>query len=83
MEALAAEVGHLGIRVTLIEPGPVRSLWIPSGAKNEEIMPDYQAVKLDMDFNAVGWRLMDTEWRSLVGNIVERWVGGAARYASA
>ena len=31
----------------------------------------HQAVKLDMDFNAVGWRLMDTEWRSLVGNIVD------------
>ena len=24
-----------------------------------------------MDFNAVGWRLMDTEWRSLVGKIVD------------
>ncbi len=44
MEALAAEVEHLGIKVTLIEPGPVRSLWIPSGAKNEAIMPDYEAV---------------------------------------
>ena len=32
---------------------------------------DHQAVKLDMDFNAVGWRLMDTEWRSLVGKIVD------------
>ncbi len=44
MEALAAEVGHLGIKVTLVEPGPVRSLWIPSGAKNEDIMPDYAPV---------------------------------------
>ncbi|WP_159451449.1 oxidoreductase [Demequina sp. NBRC 110054] len=44
MEALAAEVEHLGIKVTLIEPGPVRSLWIPSGAKNEDILPDYAAV---------------------------------------
>lgn len=44
MEALAAEVAHLGIKVTVIEPGPVRSLWIPSGAKNEEIMPDYAPV---------------------------------------
>jgi NAD(P)-dependent dehydrogenase (short-subunit alcohol dehydrogenase family) len=44
MEALAAEVAHLGIKVTLIEPGPVRSLWIPSGAKNEQIMPDYAPV---------------------------------------
>ena len=44
MEALAAEVGHLGIKVTLIEPGPVRSLWIPSGEKKEDILPDYEAV---------------------------------------
>ena len=44
MEALAAEVGHLGIKVTLIEPGPVRSLWIPSGGKKEEILPDYEYV---------------------------------------
>ncbi|MDN4471802.1 oxidoreductase [Demequina zhanjiangensis] len=44
MEALAAEVEHLGIKVTLVEPGPVRSLWIPSGAKNEEILPDYAPV---------------------------------------
>lgn len=44
MEALAAEVGHLGIRVTLIEPGPVRSLWIPSGEKKEDILPDYEDV---------------------------------------
>ncbi len=44
MEALAAEVAHLGIRVTLVEPGPVRSLWIPSGEKNEDIHPDYAEV---------------------------------------
>ncbi len=44
MEALAAEVGHLGIHVTLVEPGPVRSLWIPSGAKNEDVLPDYEPV---------------------------------------
>jgi hypothetical protein len=30
-----------------------------------------QPVKLDMEFNAVGWRLMDAEWRSLVGKIVD------------
>ncbi len=29
-----------------------------------------QPVKLDMEFNAVGWRLMDTEWRTLVGKVV-------------
>ena len=44
MEALAGEVAHLGIKVTLIEPGPVRSQWIPSGAKNEECLPDYEEV---------------------------------------
>lgn len=44
MEALAAEVAHLGIRVTLLEPGPIRSQWIPSGAKNEDVLPDYAAV---------------------------------------
>ena len=44
MEALAAEVAHLGIKVTVIEPGPVRSQWIPSGAKKEEILPDYEYV---------------------------------------
>ncbi len=44
MEALAAEVGHLGIKVTLIEPGPVRSQWIPSGEKKEEILADYDDV---------------------------------------
>jgi hypothetical protein len=30
-----------------------------------------QAVKLDIEFNAVGWRLMDAEWRDLVGKIVD------------
>lgn len=44
MESLAAEVAHLGIKVTLVEPGPVRSLWIPSGEKNQEIDPDYAEV---------------------------------------
>ena len=44
MEALAAEVAHLGVKVTVVEPGPVRSLWIPSGAKNEAILPDYAPV---------------------------------------
>lgn len=44
MEALAAEVAHLGIHVTLVEPGPVRSQWIPSGAKKDVIHPDYEPV---------------------------------------
>ena len=39
-----AEVAHLGIRVTLLEPGPIRSQWIPSGAKNEDVLPDYAPV---------------------------------------
>lgn len=44
MEALAAEVSHLGIKITLIEPGPVRSLWIPSGEKKQDVMADYAEV---------------------------------------
>ena len=44
MEALAAEVAHLGIKVTLVEPGPVRSQWIPSGEKVRDYNPDYAAV---------------------------------------
>lgn len=44
MEALAAEVAHLGIRATVVEPGPVRSQWIPSGGKVRAIHPDYADV---------------------------------------
>ena len=44
MEALAAEVAHLDITVTLVEPGPVRSEWIPSGAKVEDGLADYRPV---------------------------------------
>lgn len=44
MEALAAEVAHLGIKVTLIEPGPVRSQWILSGEKHHDVTADYAAV---------------------------------------
>lgn len=44
MEALAAETAHLGLKVTLLEPGPVRSQWIPSGAKREEVSDDYAPV---------------------------------------
>lgn len=44
MEALAAEVAHLGIRVTIVEPGPVDTQWIPSGKKRHDIAPDYAEV---------------------------------------
>lgn len=44
MEALAKEVSHLGIRVTLIEPGPVLSQWIPSGQKVRTTHPDYAPI---------------------------------------
>ncbi|WP_061961819.1 SDR family NAD(P)-dependent oxidoreductase [Demequina flava] len=44
MESLAKEVAHLGIRVSVIEPGPVLSQWIPSGAKVRDIHPDYAEV---------------------------------------
>lgn len=44
MESLAKEVAHLGIRVSILEPGPVLSQWIPSGAKVRDIHPDYAAV---------------------------------------
>ncbi|WP_084105623.1 oxidoreductase [Demequina sp. NBRC 110056] len=44
MEALCKEVGHLGIQVTTVEPGPVLSQWIPSGGKVHDIQPDYAEV---------------------------------------
>lgn len=44
MESLAKEVAHLGIKVSILEPGPVLSQWIPSGAKQREIHPDYAEV---------------------------------------
>lgn len=44
MEALAREVEHLGLRVSLVEPGPVLSQWIPSGRKVHDISPDYAQV---------------------------------------
>ncbi len=44
MESLAAEVRHLGIHVTVLEPGPIRTQWIPSGAKKDRILPDYAEV---------------------------------------
>ncbi|MFV0632521.1 oxidoreductase [Demequina sp.] len=44
MESLAKEVAHLGIKVSIIEPGPVLSQWIPSGAKVHDGHPDYAEV---------------------------------------
>jgi NAD(P)-dependent dehydrogenase (short-subunit alcohol dehydrogenase family) len=44
MEALAGEVAHLGVKVTLVEPGPVTSEWIPSGKKLQDVAPDYADV---------------------------------------
>jgi len=44
MEALAKEVAHLGIKVSIIEPGPVQSQWIPSGGKVHEGMDDYSPI---------------------------------------
>ncbi|MGC4175151.1 oxidoreductase [Demequina sp.] len=44
MEALAAEVAHLGLRVTVVEPGPIDTLWIPSGKKQHHVAPDYAEV---------------------------------------
>ncbi|WP_297081736.1 oxidoreductase [uncultured Demequina sp.] len=44
MEALAKEVAHLGIKVSIVEPGPVQSQWIPSGGKVHEGMADYAPV---------------------------------------
>ncbi|GIG55276.1 oxidoreductase [Demequina activiva] len=44
MESLCKEVAHLGIKVSIVEPGPVRSEWIPSGAKVEDGLEDYAEI---------------------------------------
>lgn len=44
MESLCKEVEHLGIRVSIVEPGPVQSQWIPSGRKVHDTMADYAEV---------------------------------------
>ncbi|WP_062132239.1 oxidoreductase [Demequina aestuarii] len=44
MESLCKEVAHLGIKVSIVEPGPVLSQWIPSGAKVHDGLPDYAEV---------------------------------------
>jgi NAD(P)-dependent dehydrogenase (short-subunit alcohol dehydrogenase family) len=42
-EVLAKEVGPLGIRVTVIEPGGMRTDWSGSSMRIDPIQPDYQA----------------------------------------
>jgi NAD(P)-dependent dehydrogenase (short-subunit alcohol dehydrogenase family) len=40
-ESLAAEVAHLGIHVTIVEPGPFRTRFLDRSAKWAKPMPDY------------------------------------------
>ena len=42
-EVLAKEVGPLGIRVTVVEPGGMRTDWAGSSMRIDAIQPDYQA----------------------------------------
>jgi NAD(P)-dependent dehydrogenase (short-subunit alcohol dehydrogenase family) len=42
-EVLAKEVGPLGIRVTVVEPGGMRTDWSGSSMRIDRIKPDYQA----------------------------------------
>jgi NAD(P)-dependent dehydrogenase (short-subunit alcohol dehydrogenase family) len=42
-EVLAKEVGPLGIRVTVLEPGGMSTDWAGSSMRIDEIKPDYQA----------------------------------------
>jgi len=43
-EALALEAKHLNIRVTLVEPGPFRTLWAgASSVRSKKIIDDYEA----------------------------------------
>lgn len=41
-EVLAREVGPLGIRVTIVEPGGMRTDWAGSSMRTDEIQADYQ-----------------------------------------
>jgi len=42
-EVLAREVGPLGVRVTVVEPGGMRTDWSGSSMRIDDIKPDYQA----------------------------------------
>jgi NAD(P)-dependent dehydrogenase (short-subunit alcohol dehydrogenase family) len=42
-EVLLKEVGPLGLRVTIVEPGGMRTDWAGSSMRIDEIQPDYQA----------------------------------------
>jgi NAD(P)-dependent dehydrogenase (short-subunit alcohol dehydrogenase family) len=42
-EVLLKEVGPLGLRVTIVEPGGMRTDWGGSSMRIDEIQPDYQA----------------------------------------
>jgi NAD(P)-dependent dehydrogenase (short-subunit alcohol dehydrogenase family) len=42
-EVLAQEVGPLGIHVTVIEPGGMRTDWAGSSMRMDEVRPEYQA----------------------------------------
>ncbi|MFW2513219.1 SDR family NAD(P)-dependent oxidoreductase [Demequina sp. SO4-13] len=44
MESLCKEVSHLGVKVSIVEPGPVQSQWIPSGTKVHDGLDDYAEV---------------------------------------
>jgi len=43
-EVLAKEVGPLGIKVTVVEPGGMRTDWAGSSMRVDEVQPDYQAM---------------------------------------
>ncbi|WP_394824501.1 oxidoreductase [Pendulispora albinea] len=42
-EVLAKEVGPLGVRVTIVEPGGMRTDWAGPSMRIDEVHPDYQA----------------------------------------
>lgn len=43
-EALALEAAHLNIKVTIVEPGPFRTLWAgPSSVRSKKVIDDYES----------------------------------------